>query len=67
MIRSGNGKKIISEIPKELVLTETDFPFIKNDSLSSVYYYLSQLWEESVTDTEQIIYSNFVRVSQNVK
>jgi TatD DNase family protein len=67
MIRSGNGKKIISEIPKELVLTETDFPFIENNSMTIVYQHLAQLWGESVSETEQIIYSNFRRISENIK
>ena len=64
MIQSDNGKKIISEIPKELVLTETDFPFITNNSITYVYQYLAQLWKEPIPKVEQIIDSNFKQIVQ---
>jgi len=67
MIQSDNGKKNIAEIPKELVLTETDFPFIENSNINSVYQHLAQLWGESVSETEQIIDSNFRQILQNIK
>jgi TatD DNase family protein len=59
MINSENGKKIISKIPKELLLTETDFPYIENSCVKDVYIYLSDLWGMSELEVEQIIDSNF--------
>jgi TatD DNase family protein len=67
MIQSDNGKKIITEIPKNLILTETDFPFIENSSINDVYQHLAQLWGESVSEIEHIIDSNFKRILQNIK
>ena len=67
MTQSYNGEKIISEIPKELVLTETDFPFIENSNINNVYQHLAQLWGESILETKQIIYSNFKRILQSIK
>ena len=66
MIKSDNGKKIITEIPKEFVLTETDFPFIENSSINSVYQYLTQIWGEPKSNVESIIDSNFNRLIRNL-
>lgn len=65
MIQSDNGKKILSNIPKEQMLTETDYPFIENSNIAYVYQYLAQLWKSSVLEVEQIIDLNFKRVLQN--
>ena len=67
MIQSDSGKKIITEIPRNLILTETDFPFIENSSINDVYQHLTQLWVESVSEIEHIIDSNFKRILQNIK
>lgn len=67
MIQSDNGKKIISEIPKELVLTETDFPFLSNNNISDVHIFLSKLWNVTETETERIIADNFNRLLKKIK
>ena len=67
MIQSDNGKKIIAEIPRELILTETDFPFIENGNMVHIYQYLAQLWGVSVSEAEQIIDSNFKQIITNIK
>lgn len=59
MIQSDNGKKIIENIPKELILTETDFPFIENSNIEKVHSYLSTLWNLSVDKVEQVVSNNF--------
>ena len=59
MIQSENGKKIISEIPKELALTETDFPHIKQSNISLVIQYLSSIWGISTIEVEKMIDNNF--------
>lgn len=67
MINSENGKKIISKIPKELLLVESDFPFIADSNISSVYNYLSDLWNVQSSEVEKIIDSNFARMIQQIK
>jgi len=67
MIQSDNGKKIISEIPKELVLTETDFPFVENGNISDVHIFLSKLWNVAEAESEQIISDNFNRLLKKIK
>jgi TatD DNase family protein len=65
MIQSDNGKKIIAEIPKELILTETDYPFIESNNITCIYQHLAQLWGDSILQVEQIIESNFRQILQN--
>lgn len=67
MIQSDNGKKIIAEIPKELILTETDFPCIDNSNIADVHMYLSNLWNISIENVEQIIDSNLNRIIQRIR
>lgn len=67
MIQSDNGKKIIAEIPKELILTETDFPYIDNSNIADVHMYLSNLWNISIENLEQIIDSNLNRIIQRIR
>jgi TatD DNase family protein len=62
MVNSENGKKIIPKIPKELILTETDFPYIENSSINIVHNYLSELWRMSEFEVEYIISSNFKKL-----
>ena len=61
MCKSKKGQNIISKIPKEKVLVETDAPFIK-DVLPYknffVYEYLSNLWNISYLDTVNQISKN---------
>ncbi|KAA6331225.1 putative metal-dependent hydrolase TatD [termite gut metagenome] len=67
MIQSDSGKKYISKIPQELILTETDFPFIEDSNITEVHNYLSQLWGISVSDVEYIIESNFKKIIQRIR
>lgn len=67
MIQSDNGKKIIAEIPKELILTETDFPYIDNSNIADVHMYLSNLWNISIENVELIIDSNLNRIIQRIR
>ncbi len=67
MIQSDNGRKTIAEIPRELILTETDFPYIDNSNIADVHMYLSNLWNVSTEDVEQIINSNLKRIIQRIK
>ncbi len=67
MIQSENGRKIIAEIPKELILTETDFPYIEKGKISDVHIYLSNLWNISTEEVDQIIDSNFKKNLRRIK
>lgn len=67
MIQSDNGKKIIAEIPKELILTETDFPYIDNSNIADIHIYLSDLWNIPIENVEQTIDSNLKRIIQRIK
>lgn len=67
MIKSENGGKIIAEIPKELVLTETDYPYISNTNISEVHIFLAKHWKVAEADAEKIITDNFNRLLQRIK
>lgn len=67
MINSSNGKKIISEIPKHLVLTETDYPYIKSSNINNVQDYLANLWNTTAKEVEKTIGSNFKYLINKIK
>jgi len=62
MCRSKRGQNIISKIPKNRILVETDAPFIK-DLLpyrnEETYVYLSEVWGISINNTKKQIIQNF--------
>jgi TatD DNase family protein len=66
MVESENGRKIIKEIPKTMILTETDFPFIENSKISLIYNYLSILWKVSELEIEELIDANFRNLIRNI-
>ncbi|WP_264550780.1 Qat anti-phage system TatD family nuclease QatD [Flavobacterium sp. N2038] len=74
MIKSSAGRKIISKIPKNFILTETDGPFIiekdlplKPGETSSVVNYLAEEWKITKEEVEKIITSNFLRIISCLK
>lgn len=74
MVKSESGRKIISNIPKHLVLTETDGPFVSkgNESLlpgevEEVIIYLSKAWNITIYEVQNIINMNFKRLISNLK
>lgn len=74
MIRSTFGQKIVSKIPKENVLTETDGPFINNGSepllpgeVEEVFEYLSKIWNIPFYEVQSTINMNFKRLIRNLK
>jgi TatD DNase family protein len=67
MIYSENGKKIISQIPRELILTETDNPYIENSNINSIFKYLSNIWKISENEVESTIEENFKRLLSKIK
>ncbi|MCC2590319.1 Qat anti-phage system TatD family nuclease QatD [Chryseobacterium sp. MFBS3-17] len=74
MIKSVSGKKIISKIPKHLVLPETDGPFISvggrtvmPGDVDDVLVYLSNIWEISFDETRMLMKSNFRNLTNTLK
>ena len=74
MIKSISGQKIISKIPKENVLTETDGPFINKGNepllpgeVEEVFEYLSKIWDIPIYEVQKIINMNFRRLISNLK
>lgn len=67
MIQSENGRKIIGKIPKELILTETDAPFIENSSIKKTIEYLSLTWKIATADVESTIQNNFNRLLLKIR
>lgn len=65
MVKSKSGKKIISRIPQNKILTETDGPFLELDNqpvepqtIVEVITYLSEIWEYALHETYSIIAKN---------
>jgi TatD DNase family protein len=66
MVKSENGIKIIKMIPKEIILTETDFPFIDGSDILLIYKHLSILWGVTEFEVENLIESNYKRLIGNI-
>ena len=74
MIESENGKKIISKIPLDRILTESDGPYIsvnnrqiKPNDVILVIEYLAKLHLKTIHDIENIICINFKRILLQLK
>jgi len=74
MTLSPNGQKIISRIPPERLLTETDGPFVKirgrivePQDINIVEKYLSSVWSTSESDVRAIIRANFMKILRPVR
>lgn len=72
MVLSANGVRLIAEMPRERVLTETDGPFVmvgeepaKPEDTQIVLRYLANLWRLPVPETTQVILNNFQRATQS--
>jgi TatD DNase family protein len=74
MIRSANGKKIISQIPRHRILTESDGPYVllKNEPINPkdiilVQEYLSFLWGVPLEKVSEQIENNFALLVNQIK
>lgn len=74
MIKSMSGRKIISKIPRHLILTETDGPFVNENNspvkpgqVQSVISFLSNEWLISEQNVEETIKSNFRNIIKLIK
>lgn len=73
MIQTTNGKKIISRIPLERVLTETDGPFVQVSGraaeptdINCVEKFLASEWKMSNVDARTNVRENFLRIVQPI-
>jgi len=68
MCKSKKGQNIISKLPKDKVLVETDAPFVKDvlpyDN-EDVYIYLSNIWNTSLGEVKKEILANFNSLNKN--
>lgn len=74
MISSTSGQKIISNIPRDKVLTETDGPFINKGikplfpgEVQEVFIYLSKIWDVTIVEAQDIISMNFKKLITKLK
>lgn len=74
MISSKKGQTIITHIPKEQLLTETDGPYLQVQNRSAqptdirlVLVYISHLWNTSVPETEKLIEKNYRKMINFIK
>ncbi|WP_144605720.1 Qat anti-phage system TatD family nuclease QatD [Algoriphagus algorifonticola] len=74
MTKSMSGRKIISKIPKQFILTETDGPFIdeynlpiKPGQVQTVITFLAKEWILNEDEVKNIILSNFRKVVDSIK
>lgn len=74
MIKSISGQKIISKIPKDRLLTETDGPFINNGvrplfpgEIESVLKYLSNYYNMSDFEIRNLLQNNFSTLLSGIR
>lgn len=74
MTKSISGKKIISKIPRNFILTETDGPFISENDLpirpgqvQAVIKFLAKEWNINEGYVAQTVVSNFDRLLAQIK
>jgi len=62
MTLSCHGRGIISAIPKDRILTESDAPYNKRSNIIQVILYLSRLWSLTCDEVNAVIECNFKRL-----
>lgn len=74
MVKSASGQKIISRIPKQLILTETDGPFVSENNspirpgqVQTVITFLAKEWLLSEENVIKVINLNFKRLVVSIK
>lgn len=73
MTKSENGKKIIERIPKNLILTETDGPYItikdnivRPKDVELVEEFLANKWNTTLIEVDEKIHKNFSCLIKNI-
>ncbi|WP_160692673.1 TatD family hydrolase [Clostridium sp. C2-6-12] len=74
MLMSKKGRSIVSKIPKDRVLTETDGPFASNNThldnkihIDEIIELLAELWGDSPVNVIKIIEKNFMKLINSIK
>lgn len=74
MVSQESGKKIISRIPTEKILVETDGPFVTVDNrpakptdVKLVYEYLALKWGKSFKEASNIVLQNFQTLIREIR
>lgn len=74
MVKSMSGRKIISKIPRHLILTETDGPFIdeknhpiKPGQIQTVISFFSNEWKMNEDNVKKVIWFNFQNIISRLK
>lgn len=73
MLASQKGKALISSIDPNLLLTETDGPFVNvgqrnavPGDVISIINYLTEIWNLDIEETKHYIYKNFARATKKI-
>lgn len=74
MVFSEKGRRIISCLPRDRILTETDGPYTSVDNrlaqpqdVEVVLCYLQKLWKIPLEEVKQIVWENFMRIINKIK
>lgn len=74
MANSQSGQKIISKIPSNLLLTETDAPYTtlsnrptKPEDVKYVIQYIAQFYKKTEIEIESMIYNNFQTMINTIR
>lgn len=74
MITSKSGQIIISNIPSNLLMTETDAPYTtifnrhtKSDDVKYVIKYIAQIYKKTEIEIEKMIYNNFQTMINTIR
>ena len=66
MLKSSNGRKILERIPRERVLTESDFPHVRIDGaavtpleIGKLIISLAEIWKMQVEEAIILLDQNF--------
>lgn len=66
MTLSSYGRGLISAIPKDRVLTESDAPYNKRSDINQVILYLSRLWNMTCEEVNGVVECNFRNLLKNL-
>ena len=66
MFLSEHGREIISRIPKERVLTESDAPYNRKSNISHAVICLAELWNIRREDVIQLVNKNFKELLSSI-
>ena len=74
MINNESGQKIISRIPANLILTETDAPYTsfsnrttKPEDVKYVIKYIAEIYKKTEKEIEYLIYNNFQTMINTIR